>query len=218
MARDSAGGYDRAREPPPRGEGRGCREQIENAREIVEIAASEGETRALNDFPILGDVACQYTNAGGHGIEQSQGQALQFGGQHEDGSIREQGFKIAAGNPGEETDAAGFVAPQAFDVRIGMTGTSGKDQLHIRVDSFEGLDEEVTVFLGRKPSEEQDVLAGENVPLSETEGMIARRGCAAIGDVKGFAMVVIAVIALERFAATGMAWRKRRESCAHTLN
>src|SRR5271156_6327606 len=53
-------------------------EQVEHALKVGLVTATEGEASALDYFIVLWNVAGQDADAGGHGIEKGQRQALEF--------------------------------------------------------------------------------------------------------------------------------------------
>ncbi len=90
-----------------------------------------------------------------------------------------------------------FVAPQAFGIGIRVTRPSREHQFHANVEMLEGIDQEMAVFSRRKPTQEKDIVIGEEIPLDQLPREAPWRQRRSIGDVDGIALVPLAVMPLQ---------------------
>src|SRR5271169_7159743 len=78
-----------------------------------------------------------------------------------------------------------------------MTRPSGEHQFHAGIEIFESIDEEMAVFFRRKPTQEKDIVIGEEIPLDQFPREAPWRQRRSVGDVDGIALVLLAIVLLQ---------------------
>lgn len=140
---------------------------MESGRERGGVAFSKRHAAACQNVGALGDVARDATAAVGHGLQQAHGHALHVGGQHVGEAVGIQLLKRLAVDEAGEEDAR--VAPgelvQSRLVLRCVRAAAGDDELLVRIEPPERLDEELGALLGDEPTQIQEVGAlGEAPP------------------------------------------------------
>ena len=119
----------------------------------------EGHAFAGEHVGTLGDVARHAAAAVGHGLQQAHGHALHVGRQHVGIAVGVQLLQGPAADEAGEEDA-GVALGRLAQGRLvpgGVGAAAGDDEPLVRIETPEGLDQELGALLGDEPAQVQQV-------------------------------------------------------------